>query len=135
MQMPPRKSCGGGFGSLKLSFLVDHQDVSSNPHLVRMGAGRHRQFGEYNRARGVTHIDNRGAMRSAHVTDISNTVTNDDLATASNINKPHLLHAKRLRHFQISLSAGPMGCPGDKITKVPGLHSRYIVFPYQGSQI
>ncbi len=65
-----------------IELVVDHHDAVGGAYLVRMGAGRHADGGELFGILRVADVDQRGAVRAAHMADIGDVVLHHDLPAA-----------------------------------------------------
>jgi hypothetical protein len=60
--------------------VVHHHQAVCDPRLMRVGARRHRQFGEALRVLRIAHVKDRGAVRAFHMAHIGDAPLDHDLA-------------------------------------------------------
>src|SRR5262249_20807777 len=74
----------------RLRLAVDHHDAAGGAHLVRVHAAGHGHAGELARPRGITDVDDGGALGGVHVGDERHAAVHDHLPAARAIEIPDL---------------------------------------------
>ena len=68
-----------------VDLVIDQHETILDAHLVGMRTGRHAKAGERPAVLGIAHINDRGPVRTAHMTDVGNAIDDHDLTAAGAI--------------------------------------------------